>query len=184
MKLIEVEKCGMIYLDHTYNLTIHEAETHLIIGANGQGKSTLIKLIMGFMKPDFGQVKKENIPIGYAPELFELPKFIKTKNYLESVAHIKKDEHYHKLIEYFEVPTQKGIHVLSKGNLQKVNLITAFMGKPKVIILDEPLSGLDVGMQKKVIEIIKDFQKKHVTFIISSHQTELFKTVATHTYHL
>ena len=42
MKLIEVEKCGMIYLDHTYNLTIHEAETHLIIGANGQGKSTLI----------------------------------------------------------------------------------------------------------------------------------------------
>lgn len=181
MNLVKVNNCQMLYLDNKFNIDINKNELHLITGANGSGKSTLIKLILGLIKPDIGNIVKKNIKIGYAPELFELPKYVKTKSYLLAISELKNDCFYMKYVEDLNVPINKTLSALSKGNLQKVNIISAFMGLPDLIILDEPFSGLDEFSQRKILKIIKS-KLEQCSFVISTHKPNVFKKLATKIY--
>jgi len=78
----------------------------------------------------------------------------------------------------FNIPIFKSIHELSKGNLQKLAIVSTFIGKPDLIILDEPLSGLDHESTLVLKNYIEMKQKEGMSFIVSTHQPELFLHLA------
>ncbi|PKK93400.1 MAG: hypothetical protein CVV61_04835 [Tenericutes bacterium HGW-Tenericutes-6] len=173
--LIKLEKAKKRYLDHAFDLTIEKKDFIIISGQNGTGKTTLIQMLLGFIEPDEGMISKKKLKIGYLPERINLPLFIKVFQYLETLARIKKSELDQELLMMFNLPLFQSVHTLSKGNQQKLAIVSTFLGTPDLIILDEPLSGLDV----KTCHIFKDYLKKRrdegLSILISTHQPELFK---------
>lgn len=163
------------------NLTINDNEVYGIIGPNGAGKTTLIRQILGFIKPDEGQISINNLdPIkdvvklmkvtGYLPGELALYNGLTGKQYLNLVADLKKGinkEFFNKLIKHFDIDIKMKIKKMSKGMKQ---IIAAVMHKPKLLVLDEPTSGLDPVMQsqfEKLLLILK--QRSNTTIIMCSH---------------
>lgn len=164
-----------------------------MIGRNGAGKTTLIKMIMSIIPPDHGSISFEyedniNTQTGYLPEERGLYSSMTVKDQLMFIAELNglhKSEALEN-IKYFlnelEIPQylNSTIKVLSKGNRQKVQLISAFVHGPKVLILDEPFSGLDpvnVSIFKKVMRTCRDNGK---LIIMSSHRLEDVEEMCDH----
>lgn len=158
-----------------------------ILGRNGAGKTTTIKSIMGIIEQDEGSItfdgkdiKKSNVSIGYLPEERGLYVNAKVKDQLLYFAMLngyKKKEalcEAEKLMKEFKISNymNKKVKSLSKGNKQKIQLITAILHKPDVVILDEPFSGLDPVN----IELFKDtvfrLKERGTTILFSSHRME------------
>ncbi|MBN2300699.1 MAG: ATP-binding cassette domain-containing protein [Acholeplasmataceae bacterium] len=178
MPLISLNQAGKSYLNHQFNLCINPSDFILISGDNGNGKTTLIRLILGYTRPDTGTIESRKLKIGYLPEKAMLPLFVKVVPYLKTLARIKKSNIDHDLVEAFHIPISKSIYELSKGNQQKLAIVSTFLGQPDLIILDEPLSGLDeesVMILKAHIEKKKD---EGMSFIVSTHTPELFVHLA------
>jgi ABC-2 type transport system ATP-binding protein len=135
-------------------------------------------LLIGFIRPDSGIRKQKKIKIGYCPERVILPRFINVYDYLTTLARIKKSQLDSHLLSLFEIPLNQTIHHLSKGNMQKVALITAFLGNPDLIILDEPFSGLDYQSQLKFVDYLKEKQALGKSIMISTHQPKLLESIA------
>ncbi|AVN63816.1 ABC transporter ATP-binding protein [Mesoplasma florum] len=165
------------------NLSIREGEVFGYLGPNGAGKSTTIRHILGFMKPQKGQISvdgidawkessKVNAILGYVPGEIAMPEFMTGIEFIKYIFEIRKlkDWNYvEELIEFWEFDPKVKIKRMSKGMKQKVSLICAFMHKPKVLVLDEPTSGLDPLMQEKFINLIKSIKAEGRTVILSSH---------------
>jgi ABC-2 type transport system ATP-binding protein len=159
----------------------------LMVGPNGSGKSTLLKIALGLLKPSSGEIKvfgknpwKEGHAvrksIGVAFEKATLPKWVSGVKYLEHVARIKElsnpEKEVRKISELFQIDTYyyRNVETYSAGMLQKIALAAAFLGEPKLIILDEPTVNLDTQARANVTEIIKTYKESFETsFIISSH---------------
>ncbi|AVN64490.1 MULTISPECIES: ABC transporter ATP-binding protein [Mesoplasma] len=165
------------------SLSIREGEVFGYLGPNGAGKSTTIRHILGFMKPQKGQISvdgidawkessKVNAILGYVPGEIAMPEFMTGIEFIKYIFQIRKlkDWNYvEELIEFWEFDPKVKIKRMSKGMKQKVSLICAFMHKPKVLVLDEPTSGLDPLMQQKFINLIKEVKAEGRTVILSSH---------------
>lgn len=177
--LIKLEEAGKRYLSHRFTIEVSNHDFFVISGGNGTGKTTLLMMILGFIDPDCGMIEKRRLKIGYVPEKVVLPPHVEVFDYLKTMARIKHDRIDLSLVHLFEVPIDKRIHELSKGNQQKLALMTAFMGKPNLLILDEPLSGLDDLMQDRVIGIIKMQFEKGLSVMVSTHEPERFMPYAT-----
>ncbi len=178
LSLIRLANCGKDYVKHKYNLEIKKGNLYLISGANGSGKTTLIRLILGFIAPDFGLIEKNNYKVSYLPERSELPGHMTSLEYLKINAKIKKTKIDLKLILNFEIPLYQKISLLSKGNKQKVAIIATLAGENDLIVLDEPLSGLDTQMIKVVKNAVKEQILNGVSFLISTHNPNVFKSLA------
>jgi len=155
---------------------------HIFSGENGSGKSTLIKCMMNLVHYQ-GHIEKRRYRIGYAPEHYNMPGHMTVNEFLRAIGRIKHlyQPFYHvELKTYLEMfdlshKINEPIKYLSNGMKQKINLIQALLNQPKIIILDEPLVGLDVESQKKLIKRVIDLSK-HCLVIISTHYPEKFKT--------
>jgi len=165
------------------SLEVAESEVFGFLGPNGAGKTTTIRNLLGFIKPTSGQCYidafdcwqdaakiqtfSSYLPgeIAFIDEMkgMEFIKFIAEMNGLKSLA--KANE----LISYFELDTRGSIRKMSKGTKQKIALVCTFMLDSKVIILDEPSSGLDPLMQNKFIDLVLLEKKKGKTIFMSSH---------------
>ena len=178
MPLISLNHAGKRYLPRTFDLEINKSDFILVSGDNGNGKTTLIQLVLGFTRPDVGTVVSNKLKIGYLPEKAMLPMFVKVLPYLETLARIKKSKVDEHLLMSFNIPIFKSIHELSKGNQQKLAIVSTFIGKPDLIILDEPLSGLDQESMIILKNYIEAKKKEGMSFIVSTHQPELFKHLA------
>ncbi|MBE0700939.1 MAG: ATP-binding cassette domain-containing protein [Acholeplasmataceae bacterium] len=176
--LIELYHAGKRYLDQTYTFSMNKGSLLLITGENGKGKTTLIQLILGFIQTDSGFVRTKKMKMGYLPEKTMLPLFVKVNRYLETMARIKKTEVDYRLILELNVPLNKGIHELSKGNQQKLAIISTLMGCPDLVILDEPLSGLDDESKQALFQLIKAKKNEQMSFIITTHQPSFFMSLA------
>lgn len=156
-----------------------------LLGVNGAGKSTIMNIITGYLRPTSGSVQigecdMEKKPIvckrqiGYLPEVPPLYKDMRICEYLEFVAKLKKIsnvyENVEQELERFHLSERKYdfIKNLSKGMQQRVGFAAALLGNPPLIILDEPLVGLDPEESKKTREILRSLREDHA-IIISSH---------------
>ena len=178
MHLIELREARKLYCEDSFTLKIEKQDFIVISGENGRGKTTLLELILGFRKPDSGFIDKKKLKIGYLPEVMMLPPLIKVSDYLETLARVKKDRLSEDMLHLFNIPLFKYIYQLSKGNQQKLAILSTFIGKPDLIILDEPLSGLDQESMKKLKAYLVDKKEEGLSIVISTHKPELFKELA------
>lgn len=156
-----------------------------LLGVNGAGKSTIMNILTGYLRPTEGEVSicqvdmnkspveaKKNI--GYLPEIPPLYKDMKVEEYLMFAADIKgvknQAEEVCRVLALLDLKKERFnfIKKLSKGYQQRIGLAQALLGNPSVLILDEPLVGLDPSESKKMREVIKGLQENHA-IIISSH---------------
>ena len=156
-----------------------------LLGTNGAGKTTTIRMILGILKKDSGEinwngkkVERKNVNFGYLPEergiypkikiIDQLTYFAKLKGMKEGPAkeEIKKWAEKLKVSDYLEMTAEK----LSKGNQQKIQFMTAIIHDPELIVLDEPFSGLDPVNSEILKNVIIDLVKEGKYIIMSSHQ--------------
>ena len=156
-----------------------------LLGTNGAGKTTTIRMILGIIKKDSGDISwngksvtRENVNFGYLPE--ERGLYPKSKIYdqlmyfanLKGMSKIDADKSIRywldklKVSEYINYTAEK----LSKGNQQKIQFITAVLHNPDLIVLDEPFSGLDPVNTEILSNIMKELVKDGKYIIMSSHQ--------------
>ena len=161
-----------------------------LLGVNGAGKSTTMNLLTGYLVPTGGSVKvcdqdmvknpkraKRNI--GYVPEIPPIYKELKVREYLEYVAGLKHvrnaAEEVDRVLSVMELRDKEYefIKHLSKGYGQRGGFAQALIGYPPVLIMDEPLVGLDPAESKKIRLLIKNLQEDHAMLISSHVLTEI-----------
>ena len=162
---------------------IYKGEVFGFLGPNGAGKSTVIRHLMGFSKPNNGITKifnKETFKnyydilknVGYLPGEIALPAGLTGLQFIDmmkKLKHIKNNEKINHLLKLFELDPNIETKKMSLGDKRKLAIVTAFMGDPEILILDEPTSSLDLEMQQVFVELIKEEKKKGKTILLSSH---------------
>lgn len=163
-------------------MTVKQGEILGFVGPNGSGKTTLIRLLLGLIHKDQGELKlfgedvivgqyKHNNRIGYMPsESFFFPELtvLSIINFFKSTR--KVDETYlGKLITVLDIDTKKKFKNLSFGNKKKIGIVVALMHQPELLILDEPTSGLDPLIQNRFLELLIEQKQKGTTILLSSH---------------
>lgn len=195
-------------LEHV-NMTVEEGEYVGIIGANGAGKSTLLKLILGELTPRTGEISMMGKPmtefkdfssIGYVPQVG----FSKVSNFPANVTEIivanlygkigpvrfPKKEHYKKVEEVLKLvnmePYKKRlISDLSGGQQQRVMIARALVNDPKLLLLDEPITGIDAESEAQLYSILEKLNKeKGIAIVMISHNVEQIAKYTHRFYHI
>lgn len=169
------------------SLTIQKGEVLGLLGHNGAGKSTTIKMILGIVEPTNGDIlwdgtpiRQTNVRMGYLPEergLYEKTKVYDQLLYFGKLEGMKKSDILERMdywLNRLGIPEYKTktVKELSKGNKQKIQLIAAVLHDPELVILDEPFSGLDPINANVFAEIIQELIDQQKTIIMSSHRME------------
>ncbi len=155
-----------------------------LIGANGAGKTTSIRAILGMLKIKKGQVtlfgesrctSKTFHRIGFAPEEATPPEYLNAREYLTFLSKLKKQDisemkrQVEDFLTWFDLDPNKPVRKYSKGMRRRLVLAQAFVGRPELIILDEPLNGLDPLMIQKLRTKLVEYRQKGASIIYSSH---------------
>lgn len=163
------------------SLTVQKGECFGFLGPNGAGKSTTIRCLMDFIRPTSGRLQiagldaqKDSVKIkekvGYvSPDVHLYPHWT-GRQHLDFVEELSGGAPWRtELVKRFSFNETVRAKSLSSGNKQKLGLIMAMMGKPEILILDEPTVGLDPLLQNLFYESLKTYQKEGGTVFISSH---------------
>ena len=183
---------GQIAALNNVSLSISEGEIFGLLGPNGSGKSTTLKMLLGLVQPDAGSVSVlgMNVPqdsvaikrqVGYVPESPRLYEFLTGIEYLDFIGDVygmQLDEKKSRISEYLKAMQLEGregdmINSYSEGMKQKIALISAFLHRPKLLILDEPLNGLDPRSARIVKDFLHELKGQGVTTILSTHVLEI-----------
>lgn len=165
------------------SLQVHAGEVYGFLGANGAGKSTIIRTLLNFIQPTEGSatilgkdIVKDNVDIkhhvGYLAgdvALYDKLSGHEFLAYMSALQPAPRPEYLTQLVTDFEVDLTKPISTLSKGNRQKIGILQALMHEPEVLILDEPTSGLDPLMQEVFFGAINTAKKRGASVFFSSH---------------
>lgn len=187
MNVIELSEITKTFGTHkavdNLDLNVPQGSIYGFIGPNGSGKTTTIRMIMNILYPDKGDIKifgknqtgSSLIEVGYLPEERGLYKKMKVKKLISFYAELKRVSNPGKAadewLEKFDLSdwANKKVEALSKGMSQKVQFIITVLNKPKVIILDEPFSGLDPVNAEIIKEEILRLRDEGSTIIFSTH---------------
>jgi ABC-2 type transport system ATP-binding protein len=167
-------------------LSVKKGETFGFVGTNGSGKTTTIREIMGFLKPDGGsaavlgmdawtdspEIKRS---VGYVPGEIAFPDVKTGTAFLKIQAEflgITDMAYANYLIKKLQLDPSANLKRMSKGMKQKTALVAALMGDKDILILDEPTTGLDPLMRAAFMELINEEKKKGRTIFMSSHLFE------------
>ncbi len=171
------------------HLEIPKGQSFGLVGNNGAGKTTLFRLVLDLIKPTAGRVtSKENPVMGndswkhytgsYLDEGF-LISFLTPDEYFKFIADLhglsdgELQEQLAPFVEVFNdeiIGQKKYIRDLSKGNQKKVGIAAALLGKPEIVVLDEPFANLDPTTQIRLKQLLIQYKTEHeVTLLISSH---------------
>ena len=182
------KKFGNHVAVNNLSLEIPEKSLFGFLGGNGAGKTTTFRMILNLLDQTTGTITWNGEPItgnksdviGYLPEERGLYPKLKVKEqliYLGKLRGLSKQTAGSELLrwlDYFEIPEyiDKRVEQLSKGNQQKIQFISAVLHKPKLLILDEPFSGLDPINVDMIIEAIMKLKDDGTSIIFSSHQMD------------
>jgi ABC-2 type transport system ATP-binding protein len=169
----------------SFDLEIPRGTVYGLLGPNGSGKTTTIRIIMGILLPDEGEVEllggspgvDQNTRVGYLPEERGVYRKMKVRELLVFLGEIRgltRGESHRRADEWLERLelsdwAEKRTQDLSKGMQQKVQFIGTVLHDPEVLILDEPFSGLDPINQEVLEGIVREFQAKGTTILFSTH---------------
>ena len=174
------------------NLTLEKGEIFALLGPNGSGKSTTLKMLLGLVQQTAGEVNvlgldvQKNLvevkkQVGYVPESPAIYEFLTGIEYLDFIGDIygmAADEKKLRINEYLKALQLEGregdmINSYSDGMKKKISLISAFLHKPKLLILDEPLNALDPRSARIVKDFLHELKNQGVTTILSTHVLEI-----------
>lgn len=190
------KKFGNFTAVNNLNISIPEKEMFGFLGANGAGKTTTFRMILGILDSTEGNItwngKKIDYStspyIGYLPEergLYPKVKVNEQIAYLAKLRGMDKKEALKELdywLERFKVPeyANKKVQELSKGNQQKIQFIASVIHKPKLLILDEPFSGLDPVNVEMLKSAVIDLKNNGTSIVFSSHRMEHVEELCEH----
>lgn len=192
--IIEIENLKKAYgntvvLDGI-SFSLGKGEIVGLLGPNGSGKTSLIKIITGLIKDYEGQVHIEsNKPgvqsksiVAYLPDKSYLPEWMKPVDAINYFADFFSDFDKAKALEImprFGVDLNQKLKTMSKGQQEKVNLILVFCRRAKIYILDEPLGGLDPAARSAILEFIQENRSEDSTILLSTHLVNDIENVFT-----
>lgn len=179
------KKYGKIKANDNISFTVSDGEIAVLLGANGAGKSTIIKCISGLLRFD-GEIKINGHPnktleakrlLGYVPEMLAVYDMLTVREHLEFMLRsykMKDDGLIDRLLVRFELFDKKDKlgKELSKGMQQKLSICCALVHKPRVIIFDEPMVGLDPHAIKELKEVFRELKNDGVSVLISTHMLD------------
>jgi ABC-2 type transport system ATP-binding protein len=191
-----VKSFGNISAVSNVDLEIKRGEIFGLLGPNGSGKSTTMKMLLGLIQPDAGSievfgtnVKKDPVAVkrqvGYLPESPRLYEFLTGLEYLDFIGDVfgmtteEKKERINEYLKALDLEGREGdmISGYSQGMKQKVALISALLHKPKLLILDEPLNGLDPKSARIVKDLLHELKAQGVTALMSTHVLEIAEAI-------
>jgi ABC-2 type transport system ATP-binding protein len=197
--IIETRKLTKVYRDfwgrrkktalRALNLQINRGEIFGLLGPNGSGKTTTIKLLLGLLFPTEGEAfvfnepaaeVKKNERVGYLPEESYLYRFLNAEETLDFYGRLfnlnptVRRQRAHDLIDMVGLSADKKriLKEYSKGMRQRIGLAQALINDPELVILDEPTSGLDPLGTRWMKDLIKDLRKKGKTVLLCSHRLD------------
>jgi ABC-2 type transport system ATP-binding protein len=176
------------------NLTVPRGAIYGLVGPNGAGKSTAIRILTGVYRPTEGSVSMENAPIyensavktriGYIPDdIFYFPSATleDMRKFYKGIYPSFDDALFERLYEIFNLPRKSPIRRFSKGMQKQAAFHLAICCRPDVLILDEPVDGLDPVMRRQVWSLIlSDVAQHETTVLISSHNLRELEDICDH----
>ena len=187
---------GSVKAVQSISFELKDGEIVGFLGANGAGKTTTLKMITGYLVPTAGSIKVNGMDIiddihdiqkqiGYLPELNPLYTEMRVYEYLEFLAGIRKitgkqfKEAFARVVEQCGLKgvVHKSISDCSKGYKQRIGLAAAMIHDPKILILDEPVTGLDPNQIVEIRRLIKSLGKEKLVFMSSHILQEIQATV-------
>jgi len=176
------------------SMTVPKGSVYGLVGPNGAGKSTAIRLLTGVYRPDAGSVTMEGMPIyenpvnkvrmGYIPDdVFYFPSasMNEMKSFYKGIYPQFDEDLYQRLFDVFQLPQKGQIRRFSKGMQKQAAFHLSLCIRPEVLILDEPVDGLDPVMRRQVWSLIlSDVASYGTTVLISSHNLRELEDICDH----
>lgn len=186
---VELEAVAKRYGDKTVvrgvSLSVGAGESLVLVGHNGAGKTTLMKLMLGLTRPSGGRIRilgvdptaraaiGGRVALGYLPESVAFHEAMTGREVLRFYAHLKGEPlgHCDALLERVGLGEARGrrVSTYSKGMRQRLGLAQAMLGRPRLLLLDEPTTGLDPALRRYFYEIIAGLRDAGTSVLISSH---------------
>ena len=167
------------------NFTFEEGKIYGLLGRNGAGKTTFFNALNEDIKIDSGECfldnkKLETSDIGYVVSTPQVPEFLTGREFLQFYLDINKDnikdlkdiDYYFDLVKLNKEDQNLLLKEYSHGMINKIQMLINIIANPKVILLDEPLTSLDIVVQEEMKKLFKDYKENHI-IIFSTHILEL-----------
>ncbi len=166
--------------------SIERGEIFALLGPNGAGKTTLVRMLMGFSRASAGSIRIDGVPaqdpacrrqVGYLAEQHRIPPYLSGREYLMRHAvlcGLTRAEAKRSVAEVLDKVGMAGnerqkARTCSKGMNQRLGLAAAILGNPKLLVLDEPGSGLDPLGMRDVRQVLEDLRSEGLTIFLNSH---------------
>jgi zinc transport system ATP-binding protein len=181
-KLLQLQDVDLVIGEHMLlehiNLTLDEGEILTVIGPNGAGKTTLLRVALGLLKPTSGQVvRRSELKIGYMPQRLMIDSTfpLTVRRFLQLACSSDMSRALALLDEVGAARTiDTPMQSLSGGEMQRVLLARALVREPNLLVLDEPVQGVDVHGQTELYHLIGDIRKRHdCSVLMVSHDLHL-----------
>jgi len=180
------KKFGAFTAVDNVSYTIKKGEFFALLGPNGAGKTTIVRMLLDFIKPSSGSITINGQPasdpasrnyVGYIAEQHMIPPYLSGFEFLSRHASLiglsgkDAEKEVYRVLEIVAMkgPERKKSATYSRGMKQRIGLGAALLGKPTVLILDEPITGLDPIGIRDVRKILENLSGKGVTVILNSH---------------
>ncbi|MGB9436319.1 MAG: ABC transporter ATP-binding protein [Desulfobacterales bacterium] len=191
------KKFGAFAAVDNVSYTIRKGESFALLGPNGAGKTTIVRMLLDFIKPSSGSITINGRPaaepesrqhIGYIAEQHMIPPYLSGLEYLlrhASLIGLSGQDAVKEVDRVLEIvamqgPQRKKSATYSRGMQQRIGLGAALLGQPRLLILDEPIAGLDPIGIRDVRKILENLRGQGVTVILNSHLlSEVEKTCET-----
>ena len=168
------------------DLTVARGESHALLGPNGSGKTTTLRILLGLMRPTRGEVRlfgrdptepAARVRVGFLPEQSSLHGFLRARETLDIFARLygvpraERARRTSELLARLELTgaAKKRVRELSHGMRRRLALGVALVGTPELLVLDEPTAGMDPLVRESVLALFKEHMEKGGTLLVTSH---------------